>query len=207
MAFIEEALRKTIHIGSIAFPIATVFIFYCYPENGKMYMVSGLALLAVLMVIIDLLKTRHRPFKNFFYTLFGKVLRDKEIEGGMTASTVLVAAAAVTIFIFREPVAVSALVFLSLGDSAAALIGKNYGRIKLIGKRTLEGSLASLCTCLIAGLVLLWASPLLGWYLTPIALLAGSIAATLAELFELPLDDNFRIPIIAGVVMELLLPG
>jgi len=207
MAFVEESLRKIFHIGSIVYPIGTVFLFYHFPKNGKMYMVTGLALLAILMVVIDILKTRHRPLKNFFLTLFGRVLRDKEIGGGMTASTILVTAAALTIFMFREPIAVVTLVFLSLGDSAAALIGKNYGRIRLVGKRTLEGSLAFLCTCILAGLVLLWVSPWLGWHLTPIVLLAGAVAATLAELFELPLDDNFRIPIIAGIVMELILPG
>ena len=207
MPHFEEAIRKSIHVGSLIFPIATVFAYRMYPESGRLYLASILAVLAVILLFLDLLKARHRPFKSFMYGLFGKVLRKNELQGGMTASTIVVASAAFTILIFREEIAVAALVFLSLGDSAAALIGKHFGRIRLVGRRTLEGSLAALNTCLMASFVLLWLSPDLGWSLTPVTLLVGSVVATLSELFDLPLDDNFRIPVFAGLAMELVLPG
>jgi dolichol kinase len=204
---LEEAIRKTIHLGSIIFPVATVFFYQVYGDEGRIYLSSILAMLAVVLIMLDLLKARHRPFKSFIFGMFGKVLRKNELQGGMTASTIVVASAAFTILIFREPIAVAALVFLSLGDSAAALVGKHFGRIRLVGRRTLEGSLAALCACLIGSMAILWTSPGFGWRLTPITLLAGSVAATLSELFDLPLDDNFRIPVFAGLVMELVLPG
>lgn len=207
MPHFEEAIRKSIHVGSLIFPIATVFAYRMYPETGRLYLASILAVLSVILLFLDLLKARHKPFKSFMYGLFGKVLRKNELQGGMTASTVVVASAAFTILIFREEIAVAALVFLSLGDSAAALIGKHFGRIRLVGRRTLEGSLAALNTCLMASFVLLWLSPDLGWSLTPVTLLVGSVVATLSELFDLPLDDNFRIPVFAGLAMELVLPG
>ncbi len=207
MPHFEEAIRKSIHVGSLIFPIAIVFTNRMYPIDGRLILASILAILAVILLLLDLLKARHKPFKSFTYSLFGKVLRKNEIQGGMTASTVVVASAAFTILIFREEIAVAALVFLSLGDSAAALIGKHFGRIRLVGKRTLEGSLAALNTCLAASLALLWLAPEFGWGLTPVTLLVGSVVATLSELFDLPLDDNFRIPVFAGLAMELVLPG
>jgi dolichol kinase len=33
------------------------------------------------------------------------------------------------------------------------------------------------------------------------------VVATIAELVDMPLDDNFRIPIMSGLAMELLIPG
>ena len=47
----------------------------------------------------------------------------------------------------------------------------------------------------------------MGFRLTPQGMIAGAIAATLAELFEIPLDDNLRIPVFAGLIMELVVPG
>lgn len=207
MPHFEEFVRKAIHIASAVFPLAVIVVYKAYPENGRSYLSGVLAIAAVVLIVLDLLKARFKPFKSFIMRFFGKVLRKNELQGGMTASTIVVASAAFTIFVFRQEVAVVSLLYLSLGDSAAALIGKNFGRMRIVGQRTLEGSLAALNTCLLVSLFALWVSPEFGWMLTPAALLAGSAVATLSELLYLPLDDNFRIPVFAGLVMELILPG
>jgi dolichol kinase len=207
MPHFEEAVRKSIHIGSSIIPITAIIVYDLYPKEGRLYLSGVLAVITVILLIIDFLKARSRPFKSFVMKFFGKVLRKNELEGGMTASTIVVASAAFTIFVFREEIAVVSLLFLSFGDSAAALVGKHFGRIKLVGPRTLEGSLAAFNTCLIVSLFALWVSPEFGWYFTPATLLVGSLVATLSELFYLPLDDNFRIPVFAGLAMELILPG
>ncbi len=207
MPHFEEAVRKTIHLGSSIIPISAIIVYNLYPKDGRFYLSGSLAVLTVILLILDFLKARYRPFKSFTMRIFGKVLRKNELEGGMTASTIVVASAAFTIFIFREEIAVVALLYLSLGDSVAALAGKHFGRIRLVGQRTLEGSLAAFNACLLVSLFALWVSPSFGWYFTPVTLLVGSLVATLSELFYLPLDDNFRIPVFAGLAMELILPG
>ncbi len=207
MPHLEETIRKSIHLGSSIIPIAVIIVYRLYPTDGRLYLSGTLAVITIILMLFDLLKARYKPFKSFIMRFFGKVLRENELEGGMTASTIVVASAAFTIFIFREEIAVVVLLYLSLGDSAAALVGKHFGRIKLVGNRTLEGSLAALNTCLIVSLFALWVSPDFGWYLTPATLLVGSLVATMSELLYLPLDDNFRIPVFAGLAMELILPG
>lgn len=207
MPHFEESVRKAIHIGSAVIPMAVIVVHKAYPGSGSLYLSGALALLAMVLLALDFLKARYRPFKSFMMRLFGKVLRENELQGGMTASTILVASAAFTIMVFREEIAVVSLMYLSLGDSAAALVGKHFGRIKLVGQRTLEGSLAAFNTCLLISLFALWASPEFGWRFTPATLIVGSLVATLSELFYLPLDDNFRIPVFAGLAMELVLPG
>ncbi len=207
MPHLEESIRKAVHVGSAVFPISLIIVQKLYPQTGRLYLSGILAVLTIFLMILDILKARYKPFKSFAMRFFGKVLRKNELEGGMTASTIVVASAAFTILIFREEIAVVSLLYLSLGDSAAALVGKHFGRIRLVGHRTLEGSLAAFNTCLLVSLFALWSAPEFGWDLTPLALLAGSLVATLSELFYLPLDDNFRIPVFAGLAMELILPG
>jgi len=200
MGYAREILRKGVHFGSLIIPAATVFV-------PKKEMVLVLAAFALGMLVVDIIRSRNKVFRKFFLGLFGKVLRGKEQEGGMTASTVLVASAALTVYLFRTEIAVSALVFLSVGDSFAALVGKKFGRTVLVSGRTLEGSLAALLSCLLFSMPLLQISAARGWSLSPAGLAAGAVAATLAELFEIPLDDNLRIPVLAGMVMELVIPG
>ena len=198
--YLDEILRKAVHVGSIIFPVAAVLF-------DRTDLVLALAAISLALLLFDYLKARNKAFKNLFLGVFGKMLRHREEQGGMTASTIVVASAALTILLFRTEIAVAALVFLSLGDSAAALVGRHCGRIQLVSGRTLEGSLAALNVCLLAAIGLMALRPEMGWDLTPTALLAGAVAATLAELFELPLDDNLRIPLAAGLVMELMVPG
>lgn len=207
MPYFEELIRKTIHTGSLIIPVAAVIVYRMYPVNGRIYLASALAVISIIFILFDILKARFKPFKSFILGLFGKVLRESELGGGMTAATIVFASASFTILIFRQEIAIAALVFLSLGDSAAALVGKHFGRIKLVGSRTLAGSLAALNTCLLASLAILLVSPQFGWKITPVTLLVGSVVATLSELFDLPLDDNFRIPVFSGLAMELILPG
>jgi len=200
MAYIEEILRKSIHFGSVIIPVTAIFV-------PRMELVLILAALALALLLVDIVRSRNLVFRRFFLGLFGKVMRGKEQDGAMTASTVLVASAALTILVFRTEIAVASLVFLSVGDSFAALVGKKFGKTPLVSGRTLEGSLAALLSCLAVSIPLLHVSGSMGWKLTPRGLLAGAVAATLAELFEIPLDDNLRIPVFAGIVMELVVPG
>lgn len=200
MGYAKEILRKGVHFGSLIIPVAAVFI-------HRREMVVVLIALASGMLVVDIIRSRNKVFRKFFLGLFGKVLRGKEQDGGMTASTVLMTSAALTILLFRTEIAVAALVFLAIGDSFAALIGKKFGKTPLVSGRTLEGSLAALSSCLVVSLPLMQLSAARGWTLSPAGLVAGALAATLAELFEMPLDDNLRIPVAAGLAMEMVIPG
>jgi dolichol kinase len=195
-----ELLRKSVHLASVAIPLAAVLV-------EKSLLVMVLAGAALLLLLLDYLRTRNHGFKAFFMAAFGELLRKHERQGGITGSTIVVASAALTILVYRQEVAVAALLFLSIGDSAAALVGRQWGRVRLVCGRTLEGSLAALVGCLATSIVLMMLSPFFGWSLTPAALAAGSLTATLAELIDMPLDDNFRIPVFSGLVMDLVIPG
>ncbi len=91
--------------------------------------------------------------------------------------------------------AVSAAV-LGVGDPTAALIGRRWGRIKLVNGRSLEGSTAFVvvgglgaAACMAA-----W-QPSLGAGVIALAALAAGVGGALAELFSRRVDDNFSIPL------------
>ena len=83
--------------------------------------------------------------------------------------------------------------------SAAAVIGRRFGRTKLPGGRSLEGSLAFV---LAGGLPAL--AVLLGFHHLPlvtaaVVALSGAVAGAAAEVLSGRLDDNFTIPLIASL--------
>jgi dolichol kinase len=104
-------------------------------------------------------------------------------------------AALLSVIVFDHDVAIAALGFLVLGDAAAAIVGKRFGKPLYWGKSP-HGSVACFGICLAVGI------PLLG---SPGLALIGALAATLAEALPSPLDDNLRVPIFSGIAMQLAL--
>lgn len=99
-----------------------------------------------------------------------------------------------------QVVALSGAVVLGIGDPIAGLIGRRFGRIKLLHGRSLEGSTAFFLS---AGLVTFTLLVLLHGAALGVggalAVAAGAaFVGALAELVSLRVDDNFSIPVTAG---------
>ncbi len=117
----------------------------------------------------------------------------------VTGATFMWLAATFLVFVFEKEVAVLAMLFLSVGDPFAALVGVRDHRTRRFGK-SLAGTGAFAVAALGAGLlVTLHPDVPLAWWLVP-----GAIVAALAELAPVPLDDNVTVPIVAAAVMALL---
>ena len=109
---------------------------------------------------------------------------------------------ALALLIFPLNIASAACIILAVGDSLSTLIGKAWGRHKLLGEKSIEGALAFLIfSFLVASL-----------FISPLVALAGALVGALAELVpELGLlknlnrrgvlDDNLLIPLASGLVM------
>ncbi len=98
-----------------------------------------------------------------------------------------------------EPVVqIAAVVILGVSDPLAAIVGRRYGKHKLVHGRSLEGSLTFLFSGILAAtalLISLHSLPLT----TALLISAGAaLPATLAELFSRRIDDNFSIPVSAA---------
>lgn len=90
-----------------------------------------------------------------------------------------------------------AIVVLGLGDPAAALIGRRWGRTRLASGRSLEGSLAFV----VVGLVSAWIALTIFHPELPhpaLYALGGALAGAIAELLTRRIDDNFAIPLAAA---------
>lgn len=201
MRYGSELIRKTIHVSSLALPIGLCL---APLELSKPIMVA----VTLATVLVDAVRLYEPHFRRLFWFLFGRILREHE-RHNLLGSTFLLIAALISIFAFPKPVAVVALGFLVVGDTVAALVGKRWGRHKILDK-SLEGSLACLAACILVGAIyrLYPGSPLPGAHLTGLELswikiAVGALVATLFELLPLPLDDNLRIPLSAGFAMFL----
>jgi dolichol kinase len=187
---LSEYKRKLIHLFNLAIPFSYLYIF---PE--KWVFVKLLSILMFLFIIFDILRHKVAWVKSLFTLFINSMLRSHEQEGKLTGATWVMIGAVISIILFSKPVAIIALIFMSLGDSAAGLIGQRYGKHKIWNK-SWEGFFGGLFVCIIVGM---------NYSLLPMTIsLSGAVAAMVMEILPIPLDDNFKIPLGAGAIMMML---
>lgn len=188
ISFYNEFKRKAIHLVALAIPIGYFFL----PKLLSLLILTPFALGSI---VIDIIRLKRLPLHGFLNRLIGPVLREHE-NSDFTGSSYILTASVLSIILFDKSVAVAAISFIILGDIAAALIGRRYGKIK-IKRKSLEGSLACLFMCLLVAVIVpgfpLWIG------------VVGAFVATVVEGITFPINDNFSVPLVSGLVMHILL--
>jgi dolichol kinase len=185
----EEIKRKIIHLSNSVIPLS----YYFFVEDRVM-MIWILLSITIFFVAVDYFRFRIGWIQKWFRIFFSSMLRKHELEGNLTGATWAFIGATISVFLFEKDIAVLALLFMSVGDTVAALIGQQYGKIK-IGKKTIEGFAGGLVSCIFISIFF----PSVTW----INRIAGSLIASLIELSPIPVDDNLMIPLISGGMMTL----
>lgn len=188
---IGELLRKSIHLSGFILPV----IYYIFLDRPTMLVLVGI--LVGLALIGELLKWCSPRFEEYFFRRFKSLLRGHERKGAIIGATYYLIGTFLCIFFFGKTVAVVCLFFMVFGDLAAALVGRMWGRTKLFGGKSLEGSAACFIVCAVVGLL----------KLNPVVAVIGALVATLVELLPAPVDDNLTVPLISGAVMHFLIDG
>jgi dolichol kinase len=187
--YINEVKRKAIHLFALVMPVGYFFV----PRPWAL----GLLLAAFLISLtLDVL----RIFKLRAYALIqpamGTVLRPQE-DRDFTGATYILFAGFFCYFAFSIPAAAAGMGFIILGDTAAALVGRRWGRHKF-GNKSYEGSLAffacaTLWAVILPGISLTWG-------------LAAAALATVVEATSGLIDDNVSVPLVCAAFLHFV-PG
>ena len=153
---------------------------------------KAVAIVFLVVITMELARLFVPRFRSKIHPIFAPIMRAAE-QKKLSGVTYLVAGAWTTIYLFEKDIAILALLLVSIGDSAAAIVGTAYGKIHL-WQKTLEGSTAFFT---VTGLMMI----LLNNF-TLEQMLAGIFTATLVELLPLPINDNLSLPIITAFVMQ-----
>jgi dolichol kinase len=190
IAFSAELVRKGIHLFALVIPIG----YYLVPFAVA---IVGVSISAIVSIIIDLSRFNNWKLWHWLSSILGPIIREHEVKGGFTGASYILFTSAVSIALFPKEIAIAAITFIIIGDIAAALVGRKWGRHRLIGKKSLEGSSA----CLVSLILVSFLIP----GLTTLAGIAGALAATLAEAFSMKIDDNLAVPLVSGLVMLIIM--
>ena len=184
--------RRLFHvIAGSSVPVAGIFA----PEDG---MVIALAVLAAGGLSLDLLRFRIGWLNQVFLRWFAPLLKPEEGHR-ITGATYMLIAASIVFYFFGTTIAVAAMMFLALGDPAAALVGRRTPGPRIWGKS--PGGTAAFVAVAMLVVAVLGGTGAVDYHW---GLLAGAAVAGLVELAPLRLDDNLTVPLVAGTAMHFL---
>ncbi|WPM32200.1 SEC59/DGK1/VTE5 family protein [Hydrogenobacter sp. T-2] len=180
-----ETRRKVFHLFAL--------LLWLLPLN---YLPSIITLLVFSLVIgLNLLTVLGvgKERLTFYYRFVYKLEREKNYSRpGIQALWANLGIFSVFLLFGKEPAMVSVVV-LAVGDAFASVVGMRYGRTRM-GSKSLEGSIAFFLSTF---LVLL---PFLGLWKAFLICIFSAIV----EALPISVDDNFSVPLVAGVLYYML---
>ena len=188
----RELARKAIHVASAVLPL----LVWLAP---RWLALAVLLPAAAVAVAVDWTRLRYRAPRYWFLRYTRRMLRHHE-RRGFAGATYMAVAYALAVVAFPRPMAVMAMLFNGLGDAAAALVGRRFGRRRTAWGKSWEGFSAGLAVNLGVALAIAWLAP----GLPLAAAVAGAVAAAVLEFLDLPIDDNVRVTLGGGGVAFLV---
>ncbi len=177
----RELWRKAAHVA-----VGTVCLaggYLLLRAYGSLFLDIVLGIVLAGLLVCDILIADYGKKLPFYHWL----QRPHEVEGFHSA-TLGFAGSVIAYKLFALPVAIAAISMLVYGDAAAAVVGMYAGRKGWFWKTN----------------AMLLLSVIVGWYLLGwIGVLMG-VAATIAEAVTLRIDDALAVPVIAGIVGQVL---
>ena len=162
------------------------------PEHPYMFLIGSGALIALAM---EASRLRSPRLNGLYISVFGPILKQSE-SAEITGATWFLIAAFFTFFFYGAEIALPVLLFVAIGDPAAALVGARFP-----GPRFWEKSPSGIVAFIAAGLGVWAIICAAGYGQWSWAIVVAAAVAAAVEFAPTPIDDNLTVPLIGGAVM------
>lgn len=189
--------RKIWHMVGVS-TILLLFVFL--PEQWSRILITVGWLL---FVPFDLIRQNKESVNKFTLGIFAPIMRQSELHK-LAGTTYLLSGVALVVYFAPRPIVILTLLFLAFADPLASYFGIRYGKDKILGDKSLQGTLAAFGICFLLSLFFLLSTGILNQRIILVSILSGIIGA-LAELIPIAkLDDNFTLPVISATFLWIL---
>ncbi|MDT0633106.1 SEC59/DGK1/VTE5 family protein [Rubrivirga sp. S365] len=195
--YATELKRKAIHLGALVLPASILVL-------PRPLVLGALTALAVLAVALDVAQQKVPAVRRVLIDrAFGWMMRPEELGTGgrivFNGAVWMFLAAAACAWLFPPGVAAASLAMLMVGDGAAAVVGRRFGRTRWPGSpKSVEGSAAYALTAFAVGAAIAaWPPAELGL----VACAVGAVVGAAVEALPIPVNDNVRVPLVVGLAM------
>ena len=184
-------LRKLSHVVGISI---IAFLVDLLPQRESLFYLS---ISAIIIIPFDILRLKRPDLNHRIVTFFKPIIRLDEV-GTLSGTSFLIIGAFIDVILFPKKVAILALFLLAFGDPASSIFGILYGKDKIWGRKSLQGTLACFLVCTAVAWLYLLSRNYMVERVVLVSVLCGIVGA-LSELVQIKnLDDNLTFPVLAG---------
>ena len=181
--------RRIFHLVAAT---CTTLLSLAIPEHPYLLLIGGGALFAL---ATEVSRLRSPRLNALYMAVFGPILKQSE-SAEITGATWFLIAAFFTFFFYGPEIALPVLLFVAIGDPAAALVGSYSPGPRFWGKSP-SGIVAFIAAALGVWAVVCAA----GYGQWSWAIVVAAAIAAAVEFSPTPIDDNLTVPLIGGAVM------
>ena len=187
--------------------ILSGFIVIYYQRNARtseFVVIMTISTLAV--ILIHLARLSSSLVQRFFVYFFHHILRDTEKQGKRLPGAIyFLLGNWIAFYLYPRNFCSLAILAVTVGDPIAGIVGAYFVSSRLVGKKTVAGTLGC---ALLSGVILTVAASVWGQipehipYAQALAFLILGVITALSELFAV-VDDNLTMPILFGSCFRL----
>lgn len=192
----DYIFRKILHM--VAFSCVTFLMIVC--SDWRAVAITSVLLAAMIYPVLSLLEK-----EKWFSSLFVQKSRGEAKKSMLMLFIMFAVLISVSAGIFgKKYIAAASVLMWGPGDGMGAIIGIPFGRHKLIGKRSVEGTAANLITSFICGMLFFRLYCQFSPVSAAVTALAGAVAGAAAELFSSSEADTVTVPVTVMTVLLVL---
>jgi len=192
ISYRHEVYRKLIHLSSLWMVGAVYFL----PQT---YAIILFSTLLIGFVGFEYGRRNIAFIQTLTNRFMGAILRSHEKQS-MTGAFYVVLAVLIAVTLFSKPIAVISIAIMLLSDTFAALVGRKYGRTRILNK-SVEGCVTFFFVT--AGILLFVLNAnYLVMSVSEILIISTVVALTELVSDKLKIDDNLSIVLMAGALLS-----
>ena len=189
--------RKIWHLGGV------LFIVIIYENVSRSTAIPLITFFSLLFIVNDILRQQIPALNRAMIACFHPLMREHE-RNALAGTSYLLLGCFIIMVLFPKAIVTLSLLFLAVADPMASYIGILYGRDKLLGNKSLQGTAAAFVVCAVISAVYFFIHGLMLERLLIVCCLSGFIGA-LSELIPIGrLDDNLSFPLLSSSLLWLL---
>jgi len=213
-------LRKLWHLSGLLIP--AILYYDLLNWTGWQTRSIGILLLAaalLLLITFDLIRFRIPSFNSFVIRYLGFMMKEEEASRFNGIIPYFIASLFLLLF-FSKVAVIVGMIFLSIGDPAAAIIGSKFGSRRFQNGKSLEGLVAFIIAGTLFALAFFYLQSLdpaadFAWHSGSrfvygcLLVVCGAAAAAIAEFFSGTsfrgfIDDNLLVPLAGAIAFALI---
>jgi len=172
-------------------------LYYFLPYQQMLTLFAGFT---ALCLTVDLVRLKSKRLNDKLLATFGSFIRKSEVNG-LTGMTYLTIGVTAICLVFPKEIVTLSLLMLAFGDPISSIFGILYGKDILIGKKTLQGTVAGFIACTVTSFVYFSSIGQMSERIVLASLIAGLIGAISELVPVFGLDDNFTFPILSACLL------